>query len=110
MGVEVQTTKPGKGEKFPQKGKKVFVHYTGTLPEDGNKKFDSSRDRGQPFEFNIGVGQVIKGWDEGVMQMSVGQRANLICSPDYAYGDRGYPPIIPPKAVLEFDVELLGVE
>ncbi len=107
MGVEIETTKPGDDTTFPQAGQTVTVHYTGTLT-DGTK-FDSSRDRGQPFQFVIGKGQVIKGWDEGVAQMSVGQRANLTCSPDYAYGDRGYPGIIPPASTLVFDVELIGV-
>jgi FK506-binding protein 1 len=107
MGVEIETTQDGDGATFPQPGQTVTVHYTGTLT-DGTK-FDSSRDRGQPFEFVIGKGQVIKGWDEGVAQLSVGQRANLTCSPDYAYGDRGYPGIIPPASTLVFDVELIGV-
>ena len=79
---------------------------TGTL-ENGNK-FDSSRDRGQHFEFKIGAGQVIKGWDEGVATMKVGEKAMLKCSPDYAYGARGYPPVIPPNATLNFEVELFG--
>lgn len=70
-----------------------LILIVGTL-EDG-KKFDSSRDRGVPFKFKIGKGEVIKGWDEGVAQMSVGQRARLICSPDYAYGSRGHPGIYP---------------
>ena len=107
MGVEVQTTQPGDGATFPTVGKRVTVHYTGTL-EDGTV-FDSSRTRGEPFSFTLGIGQVIKGWDEGVAQLSVGQRALLVCSPDYAYGDRGYPGIIPPASVLTFDVELLSV-
>jgi len=108
MGVEIETVSPGDGQTFPKTGQKVFVHYTGTL-EDGTK-FDSSRDRGRPFTFNIGQKQVIRGWDEGVAQMSKGQRAKLKCSPDYAYGSRGHPGIIPPNATLNFDVELLDIQ
>ena len=79
----------------------------GTLT-DGSK-FDSSKDRGRPFEFRIGVGQVIMGWDEGMAKMRVGQVATLTCSPDYAYGERGMPPVIPPSSTLVFEVELIGV-
>jgi len=108
MGVEVQTVAPGDGVTFPKAGQKVFVHYTGTL--DNGQKFDSSRDRGRPFTFHIGQNQVIRGWDEGVVQMSKGQRAKLICSPDYAYGARGHPGVIPPNSTLHFDVELINIE
>uniref|UniRef100_A0A1W7RAH4 peptidylprolyl isomerase n=1 Tax=Hadrurus spadix TaxID=141984 RepID=A0A1W7RAH4_9SCOR len=108
MGVEIETIVPGDGQTFPKVGQTVVVHYTGTL-EDG-QKFDSSRDRGKPFKFRIGKGEVIKGWDQGVAQMSVGQRAKLVCSPDFAYGAVGHPGIIPPNAVLTFDVELLKLE
>lgn len=108
MGVEIETLQAGDGKTFPKKGQTVVVHYTGTLT-DGTK-FDSSRDRGRHFEFRIGMGQVIRGWDEGVAQMSVGQRAKLTCSPDYAYGERGYPGLIPPNSTLVFDVELFGVK
>lgn len=107
MGVEIETTQAGDGSTFPTRGQTVVVHYTGTLT-DGTR-FDSSRDRGAPFSFVIGVGQVIRGWDEGVAKMSVGQRAVLTCSPDFAYGERGYPGIIPPNSVLQFDVELLEI-
>ena len=108
MGVEKEIKVAGDGTNYPSKGQTVIVHYTGTLT-DGTK-FDSSRDRGEKFRFKIGVGQVIKGWDEGVLSMSIGERAILTCSHDYAYGERGYPGIIPPKATLIFDVELFGFE
>jgi peptidylprolyl isomerase len=90
----------------PQSGQEVTVHYTGAL-EDGTK-FDSSLDRGQPFKFKIGVGQVIKGWDEGVMTMKVGGKRKLVIPPQLGYGRRGVGPI-PPNSTLVFEVELLDV-
>ncbi|XP_059396929.1 peptidyl-prolyl cis-trans isomerase FKBP1A-like isoform X2 [Carassius carassius] len=104
MGVELETTTPGDGRTFPKKGQTCVVHYV-----DG-RKFDSSRDREKPFKFKIGKQEVIRGWEEGIAQMSVGQRAKLTCSPDYAYGNKGHPGIIPPNATLIFDVELLSLE
>ena len=108
MGVDVQHTQEGDGANFPKKGQTVVMHYTGTL-KDG-KKFDSSRDRGKPFETKIGVGQVIKGWDVGVPQISVGGKAILTISPDYGYGANGVPGTIPPNATLIFDVELIAIK
>ena len=89
-------------------GRTVRVHYTGWLPD--GKKFDSSRDRGEPFAFTLGAGQVITGWDEGVQGMKVGGRRKLVLPPQMAYGDGGAPPDIPPGATLVFDVEVLGLE
>jgi FKBP-type peptidyl-prolyl cis-trans isomerase FkpA len=88
-------------------GKSVEVHYTGTLV-DGSK-FDSSHDRRRPFSFKLGAGQVIKGWDEGVAGMKVGGKRKLVIPYQLAYGERGSPPVIPAKAQLTFEVELLKV-
>ncbi|MCU0656364.1 MAG: FKBP-type peptidyl-prolyl cis-trans isomerase [Polyangiaceae bacterium] len=88
-------------------GKKVSVHYTGTLTS--GQKFDSSLDRGRPFQFVLGAGQVIKGWDQGVAGMKVGGKRKLTIPPDLGYGARGFPPVIPPNSTLIFEVELLAV-
>ncbi|MEH1849315.1 MAG: FKBP-type peptidyl-prolyl cis-trans isomerase [Nostoc sp.] len=106
-GLKYVELKEGTGA-TPQPGQTVEVHYVGTL-ENGTQ-FDSSRDRGQPFSFKIGVGQVIKGWDEGLSTMKVGGRRQLIIPPELGYGSRGAGGVIPPNATLLFDVELLGVK
>lgn len=107
-GFVVETIKAGTGP-APQAGQLCVIHYTGTLAADGTK-FNSSRDRGKPFEFRLGTGQVIRGWDEGVAQMKVGGRYRLKIRSDYGYGARGAGGVIPPNADLVFDVELIAAK
>lgn len=106
-GLKYTDETEGTGES-PKAGQTVTVHYTGTLPD--GKKFDSSRDRNQPFSFTIGIGQVIKGWDEGVMTMKVGGKRKLVIPPDLGYGSRGAGGVIPGNATLHFDVELISIK
>ena len=105
-GLRYQDVALGEG-KTATAGRMVRVHYTGWLPN--GEKFDSSRDRNEPFEFSLGAGQVIAGWDEGVAGMKVGGKRKLVIPADLAYGTAGAPPDIPPGATLVFEVELLDV-
>ena len=108
MGVQIEEIRQGNDNGAEARaGNTVTVHYVGTLTD--GKKFDSSRDRGKGFEFRLGAGEVIAGWDQGVAGMKVGQVRKLTISPDLAYGARGFPPVIPPNSTLVFEVELLGV-
>jgi FK506-binding protein 4/5 len=106
QGLRKRLLKEGEGWDRPESGDEVQVHYTGTLL-DGTK-FDSSRDRGTPFKFSLGQGEVIKGWDEGIKTMKKGEQAVFTVPPELAYGEAGSPPAIPPNATLRFDVELLS--
>ena len=110
-GLQVLDTVTGTGAS-PKTGEICVMHYTGWLYENGRKgkKFDSSVDRGQPFEFSIGVGRVIKGWDEGVSTMKVGGKRTLIIPASLGYGSRGAGGVIPPNATLIFDVELISIK
>ena len=110
-GLKYQDLKEGDGP-TPKNGQTCVVHYTGWLWESGakGKKFDSSVDRGQPFEFGLGVGRVIKGWDQGVATMKVGGKRLLLVPPQLGYGARGAGGLIPPNATLLFEVELLAVK
>ena len=110
-GLKYTDTKTGDGA-TAKAGNKVSVHYTGWLSDNGakGKKFDSSVDRGQPFQFTLGAKQVIAGWDEGVAGMKVGGKRTLTIPPELGYGARGAPGAIPPNSTLIFDVELLQVQ
>jgi FKBP-type peptidyl-prolyl cis-trans isomerase len=107
-GLRFIDEQPGTGA-FPSAGERVSVHYTGWLAD--GKKFDSSRDRGEPFAFTLGRGEVIRGWDEGVAIMQMGGKRRLLIPPELGYGQQGTPGgPIPPNAVLIFDVELLSID
>lgn len=110
-GLKFEDTVVGTGPS-PAKGQKCVMHYTGWLWENGAKgaKFDSSLDRGRPFDFPLGMGRVIKGWDEGVASMKVGGKRTLLIPPSLGYGASGAAGVIPPNATLLFEVELLRVE
>jgi FKBP-type peptidyl-prolyl cis-trans isomerase len=104
--IAMEFTTKGTGA-APKNGDRVRVHYVGTFTD--GKKFDSSRDRGQPFEFPLGMGRVIKGWDMALARMKVGDRAKVTIPFELAYGERGYPGAIPPRSDLVFDIEFLGI-
>ena len=110
-GLKITDTQAGTGA-TPKTGQTCVMHYTGWLYQDGKKgaKFDSSVDRGQPFEFPIGTGRVIKGWDEGVASMKVGGKRTLIIPPELGYGARGAGGVIPPNATLVFTVDLVATQ
>ncbi len=111
-GLKYTIEKHGTSTTSPKPGQTVSVHYTGWLNDGGKpgKKFDSSVDRGNPFEFVVGVGHVIKGWDEAVLSMHVGEKRRITLPPELGYGAYGAPPVIPPHATLIFDVELLAIK
>lgn len=105
--LNIEILSPGNGSDYPKSGDVLTVHYTGTLTN--GKKFDSSLDRGKPFQFRIGQGMVIQGWDQGFAKLSLGEKARLTVPPLMAYGNRGFPGLIPPMSTLVFDVELLAI-
>ncbi len=107
-GLQYVILREGYGE-TPQEGQTVSVHYSGYLV-DAEEPFDSSVERGEPFQFQLGASQVIKGWDEGVALMKIGEKRKLIIPPDLGYGEEGFPGAIPENATLVFDVELLSAE
>ena len=108
-GLQIEDTVAGTGAEA-QRGNLVSVHYTGWLFTNGvaGAKFDSSKDRGEPFQFSLGGGQVIRGWDEGVAGMKIGGTRRLVIPPELGYGPRGAGGVIPPNATLLFEVDLLG--
>jgi FKBP-type peptidyl-prolyl cis-trans isomerase len=102
--LKIETLTPGTGD-AAKKGDTLSMHYTGTLLD--GKKFDSSHDRGEPFQFILGAGQVIQGWDQGIEGMKIGEKRKLLIPYEMAYGERGFPPVIPPKSPLVFEIELI---
>ena len=106
MSLKIEDLKVGTGAEA-KTGNSVSVHYVGTLTN--GQKFDSSRDRNEPFDFQLGAGMVIEGWDKGVVGMKVGGLRKLTVPPEMGYGKMGYPPVIPPNSTLVFEVELVGV-
>ena len=108
MELEIETLEQGEGDQEVKSGDTITVHYTGTL-QDGTK-FDSSLDRGAPFTFTIGIGQVIQGWEQGILGMKIDEKRRLTIPPELGYGENGAGDAIPPNAVLIFEVELISIE
>ncbi len=108
MELKKEIIKEGEGERVVERGNTIIVHYTGMF-EDGSK-FDSSLDRNDPFSFSVGVGQVIEGWDKGVIGMRIGEKSKLTIPSSMGYGDAGVPGAIPPKSTLIFEIELLDIK
>jgi FKBP-type peptidyl-prolyl cis-trans isomerase len=108
MEIKKEITQESNSNQIAKKGDTVTVHYTGTF-EDGSK-FDSSLDRGQPLSFQIGSGMMIRGWEEGLVGVRVGEKVKLVLPPEFAYGEQGIPGIIPPNSTLLFEIELLAIE
>ncbi len=108
MELEIETLEQGEGDQEVKSGDTITVHYTGTL-QDGTK-FDSSLDRGDPFTFTIGIGQVIQGWEQGILGMKINEKRRLTIPPELGYGENGAGDAIPPNAVLIFEVELISIE
>lgn len=108
MDLKIETLREGSGDRVTKKGDMISVHYTGTLT-DGTK-FDSSIDRGEPFSFTVGAGEVIRGWDEGLLDMKIGEKRRLTIPSEMGYGSRGAGAVIPPDATLVFETELMGIK
>lgn len=109
MGVDIEIVKAGDGQSYPRQGQRVTVHYTGKLTN--GKVFDSSVQKNRPFTFKLGAGEVIRGWDEGVAKMSLGEKSMLTLTPDYAYGNEDVGGgLIPANSTLVFEVELLSFQ
>jgi len=108
-GLDIEVLAAGTGDVVTKRGDTIHVHYTGTLKDNG-KKFDSSHDRGDPLPFTVGQGQVINGWDEGLLGMKIGERRKLTIAPHLAYGDRAVGGVIPANSTLVFETELVKIK
>lgn len=107
--LNIEITHEGTGTQRTKTGDKISMHYRGTLPQEDGKEFDSSYKRGDPLSFKLGAGQVIKGWDEGLQNMAVGEKRTLYIPAEMGYGDTGFPGAIPPNSPLKFETELVRI-